>query len=278
MKITFIGHVSKDVNIVIKDKKIIPGGGVYFGSVAVVQLGEKAEVFTKCAKKDLEVFASMEKEGVETHYLLSSTTTSIENYYPTPNPDDRRSRILSLAEPFSKGDLPAENREIIHVNPLWHGEFPEELLHLVRQNAGFLIGDAQGFLRNVESGKMVYRDWDKKEKYLELFNLFKVDIKEARILTGIDDLKKAVQKIQQMGPEMVIGTQSESVVLFNGKEMYEAPFGSWKLEGRTGRGDTCTAAFVVGYGKFELPGALKYAAEVTTEKMQYPGPFKKKEH
>lgn len=274
MKISFIGHVSKDINVVLGKKSIVPGGGVFFGSIAVTSLGEEAKVYTKCAVDDKPLFKVMEEASVEVQFLPSPSSTSIENVYPTTNPDDRYSRVLSLAAPFKAGELEDFNEEIIHINPLWHGEFPEELIPIVRKRTRFLAGDAQGFLRNIENSQMIYRDWKKKEEFLKYFDLFKVDVNEARILTGMDDLKKAVKIIQKAGPSIVIATHSAGVCVYDGSRFYEAPFGEWKLEGRTGRGDTCTAAFIVGYAKFGIAAATDFAARITTEKMQYPGPYK----
>jgi sugar/nucleoside kinase (ribokinase family) len=275
VKISFVGHVSKDINVVLGKKSIVPGGGVFFGSIAVTNLGENAMVYTKCSADDRPLFKTMEETGVEVQFLPSPSSTSIENVYPTTNPDDRYSRILSLAAPFEAEELEDLNEEFVHINPLWHGEFPEELIPVIRKKTKFLAGDAQGFLRNIENGQMVYRDWERKKEYLKYFDLFKVDVNEARILTGIDNLKKAVKTIQETGPSMVIATHSAGVCVYDGSKFYEAPFGEWKLEGRTGRGDTCTAAFIVGYAKFDIATATKFAARITTEKMQYPGPYRK---
>jgi len=73
---------------------------------------------------------------------------------------------------------------------------------------------------------------------------------------------------------MVIGTQSDKVLVYDGTKYYEAFFGSYKMEGRTGRGDTATITFLSGLlQKKDIPTALRDAARITTEKMQYAGPY-----
>jgi sugar/nucleoside kinase (ribokinase family) len=275
MSISFLGHVSKDVNIVDGIRSIVAGGGVFYGSIAVARLGGKAKVYTKCAKEDRIIFSEMEKSGVGVHFFSSLSSTSIKNLYPTSNPDDRVSTIISLAEPFRKSEIDSVQDEILHVNPLWHGEFSEELIPLVRKKTSFLSGDAQGFLRNVRDKKMVYEDWSEKRDYLRYFDLFKVDVKEAKIISGKDDIKEGLKFIHNMGARIVIGTYSEGVYVYDGKKFYEAKFGKWKLEGRTGRGDTCTAAFIVALNEMNLSAATKFAADVTTRKMEYPGPLRR---
>ena len=273
MRITFVGHVSKDVNIIIDKKMIVAGGGVFFGSIAASRLGAEVTVFTKCATEDIPFFSEMTNAGVDARFLHSLSSTSIENVYPTSNPDDRRSRILSLAESFKTNDLQALNEEVLHINSLWHGEFPEKLIPEVRKKTKFLVGDAQGFLRNVENEKMVYRNWKDRENYLQYFDLFKVDINESKILTGSGDVKIGAKMIHDMGVPIVITTHQKGVSVYDGKEFYKADFGIWKLEGRTGRGDTCTAAFLVAMNKMSLKNATRFAADITSQKMQYSGPY-----
>ena len=51
--------------------------------------------------------------------------------------------------------------------------------------------------------------------------------------------------------------------------------GTPTLEGRTGRGDTCTASFLVARGRgMDLADAAAFAAEVTSPKMQYRGSYR----
>ena len=42
-------------------------------------------------------------------------------------------------------------------------------------------------------------DWEKKREYLGFFDLFKVDNKEAKVLTGTDDLRDAVKLLHSFG-------------------------------------------------------------------------------
>ncbi len=274
MKITFIGHVSKDVNITPIGKKIVAGGGVFYGSIAVTALKAEAEVYTKCSVNDIDFFSEMKKSGVKVHFLESPTTTSIENVY-TENPDERKSRVISLAFPFHLDEIVKIKEKVVHVNPLWFGEFPEESLKIIRDRTEFLAGDAQGFVRVINNGKMIYKDWEKKVNYLKYFDLFKVDSNESRILSGKKELKEGLIVLKEMGAKIVLGTYSKGVCTYDGKNFYEAKFGEWSLEGRTGRGDTCTAAFMVALDRMNVKSATEFAARITTLKMCSPGPLKK---
>ncbi|AEH51171.1 PfkB family carbohydrate kinase [Pseudothermotoga thermarum] len=273
MQMTFIGHVSKDINKTLRATTIAPGGGVYYGSIAASRLGATCSVITKCAEEDKTLFAEMTQAVAAVFFKSSQRTTTIENLYPSDNPDDRISRVLSLADSFSLDDILRIESQIFVISALWHGEIPEDLLPILRKGCDLLALDAQGFLRNIDSnGQMVYSKWDRLD-LLKLVDVFKVDSKEAFVLTGHKDRLTACQKIKELGVKIVLLTHNQGVCAYDGKNFYEAKFAPYKLEGRTGRGDTCLASFLASFDQ-PLDVAVKISAEVTSKKMQYPGPYK----
>ena len=279
MDILFIGHVCVDKNVVGGETETFYGGGVVHGAITAQRLGVPAAVITRCADADRAGFRHLEDAGVLTVFLPSPTSTSIQNVYPSANPDERRSLLISRAEPFAEKDLDriaAVAADIVHLNPLWFGEFPVALVPALRRHAPFLAADAQGFLRVAEpDGRMVYRDFEAKLAVLPLLDLFKVDSKEALLLTGEEDPERAVRAVKALGPRLVLLTHQDGVCVFDGQTLSTGAFTGWTLAGRTGRGDTCTASFLAGRRRgMSLPEATAYAAAVTSAKMQYRGPYR----
>ncbi len=274
MEILFVGHVAKDINRTLQKTVVVPGGGVFYGSIAAQRTGARCSVITKCAATDRYLYNEMLDADIKVSFFSSDSTTTIENFYPTENPDDRVSRVLSLANSFDEQDLKFDRSyEVIVLSALWHGEFSESLIPILREKTELLAGDAQGFLRNVVGdGQLEYRDWSDKQRYLPFFDVFKVDNNEAFILTNNRDLKAASREIHRMGARIVLATHRDGVCAYDGDRFYEAPFAKYTIEGRTGRGDTCLAAFLAAAG--DLDKAIKTAAKVTSEKMQYPGPYR----
>jgi sugar/nucleoside kinase (ribokinase family) len=274
-RIAFVGHLSMDTNVVGGTPYEQLGGGVYYGGVAARRMGAEVTVHTRCAPDDRERYAAFAEPGLEVRFLSGERSTSIRNDYPTDNPDDRVTRMLTRAEPFGAEDLPGIEGDIVHINPVWFGEFPAELIPLMRYQAEVLAGDAQGFLRCVlDDGSTEYRDWPDKERYLPLFDVFKVDVIEARVLTGLDDHEAAARRIRSWGPSTVLLTHRDGLLVLEGDRRYDAPFGEYTIEGRTGRGDTCTAAFLVARRRGTVASATHLAAAVTTRKMQYGGAYR----
>jgi sugar/nucleoside kinase (ribokinase family) len=273
-KIIFIGHVSKDINQVKNIIQIIPGGGVYYGSFVAKSFSWETIVLTKGNYNDKELFKDMEEYGIKVIWKSSENTTSIKNIILTDNPDDRFSKIMSRADPFNINDIRNLEGDIIHISPLWFGEFPDELIEEVRKKAKVIGLDAQGFLRHIDNnGNMIYKDWEEKRKYLPLVDVFKVDAREAEILTEEKDMKRALKIISHYGPNEILLTYRDGIMLFVENNIYEEKFGKWNLEGRTGRGDTALSSYII-HRHLGYEEALLKSALITTEKMQRTGPFK----
>jgi sugar/nucleoside kinase (ribokinase family) len=122
---------------------------------------------------------------------------------------------------------------------------------------------------------MTHRDLEGKGETLALLDLFKVDSREAVLLTGEQNPAQAARAVHALGPKLVLLTHRDGVCACDGKAVYESAFSGFRLEGRTGRGDTCTASFLVGRGRgLSLAEAVAFAAEITSRKMRYRGPFR----
>jgi len=279
MKILFVGHVCVDKNVVRGETETLYGGGVVHGAITAQRLGASATVITKCAEEDRAGFRHLSDVGVQVVFLPSPRSTSIRNVYPSDNPDERQSLLISRAEPFTGQDLEriaAAEADVVHVNALWFGEFPPALMPTLRRKAAFLATDAQGFVRVGEAdGRMVHRDFPEKRAMLPLLDLFKVDSKEALLLTGEEDPVRAARAVRALGPKVVLLTHQGGVCVCDGETVHQGAFTGCTIEGRTGRGDTCTASFLAGRGRgMGLQEATEFAAAVTSAKMRYRGPYR----
>lgn len=274
MTITFLGDLCRDVNIIHGEAHAMIGGGVLHNGMTARGIGAHAVVVTRCSPEDEPEMTRMLREaGVEVH-AGNGPTTSIENLYPDHHPDHRVSRLLSRCAPFTESDLAHVRGEVAHVNPLWAGAFPEALLPVLRARVRVLGADAQGFLRQAdESGQLVLRPWAGQERWLPLFDVFKADLTEAAVMTGTEDPREAARSLTAMGVREVLLTHRDGVCVSDGQSFHEAAFGPYPLSGRTGRGDTCSAAYLVARQRLAPGPATHYAARVTALKLQHPGPF-----
>ncbi len=278
MKTAFVGHVCVDKNIVRGETETLYGGGVVHGAITARRLGAESVVLTKCAETDRRDFQHLADAGVQVIFLPSADSTSIRNLYPSDNPDDRESSLLSRAAPFCATDIEqviALKPDVLHINPLWFGEFPPQLLPALRPRVKFLAADAQGFLRVAGPGGRLGHQKPADTQFLSGLDLFKVDAKEALVLTGETEPKAAARAVQALGPKIVLLTHRDGVCVCDAASLHQARFAGFTLEGRTGRGDTCTASFLGARSRgMDLKDSAAFAADITSRKMQYRGPYR----
>jgi sugar/nucleoside kinase (ribokinase family) len=133
--------------------------------------------------------------------------------------------------------------------------------------------DVQGFVRFIQGDDLVYRPWDQLAEGLAHVTYLKVDGVEAELLTGETDIARAAQRLTHLGPREIVLTQSSGVTVFSNGQTHQGPFTPRSLSGRTGRGDTCFAAYLGRRLNGSPAEACQFAAAVTTLKLEAPGPW-----
>jgi len=270
-----IGHISIDENIYQGEVVKEIGGAVFYSSCASYAIGHRIGILTKLSRRDrkyLEAF-NIPKEDITA--LDSRNTTSIRNIYHSADRERRTCTALSVADPFTIDDIPDNiDSQIYHFAGLISGEFDSEMIKFIH-NKGKVALDVQGFLRTVgENKEMLFKDWEKKKKYLPFIDYLKADTAEAEIMTGTKDRKIAAEILFNWGAREVMITYNKEVLIYNGKKHYTCPLKPRNLSGRTGRGDTCFSAYITERLNRDIEDALLFASALVSLKMERPGPFK----
>lgn len=270
-----VGAISKDRNVVMGKEEVMYGGGSYSAAFAAVNSGFNVAIVTKLAQADLQSLQPLQDAGIEVYSTLSSQTTSIKNVYTTPDLDRRTCHMLSMADPFRIEDFPPEDvkASVYQIAALIAGEVPLDVVKYLagRSKVGL---DVQGFIRNAVGNDLIAKDWQAKREAFQYLDFLKTDAAEAEILTGKSDRDEAIRALARMGAREIILTHSSEVIAYAEGNVYRAPFKARNLSGRTGRGDTCFAAYLTQRLHRGPQEALKYAAALTSIKMETPGPFK----
>lgn len=267
------GHVSKDENITLGEVEHAIGGAVVYGSIAVRCVGARVLAVTKLRQSDetaLEVFS---RHNVPVIARPSARTTSIRNTYHTADRERRTCAALSQADPFTVDDVPEDaTARCWYLGGLMRGEFPESFLRAVAARGPIAV-DMQGFLRVNEGGAMTFHDWPPKRELIPLIHYLKVDAAEAETLTGLADRDRAARTLCDWGAREVVLTHNTEVLVCAEGQLHRAPFTSRNLSGRTGRGDTCFASYCFRRFNHGPEEACRFAAALTSLKMEAPGPF-----
>jgi len=270
--VAMIGHFAKD-RIVFEDtSRAASGGAVYYGSIALARLGYRVAVITRLHEEDFPLLDELRKAGIEVFAKEAVETSGMENIYFTKNRDKRVCKPLGFAGAFAEDEIPDVEAKTFLVIPILAGEVDLSLLRKLSKKARIAL-DAQGFVRFAEGEEVVFRDWPEKEEGLSLVDILKVDDTEAEVLTGVDDPRKAASILASYGPREIVLTHKGGVLVHVEGQFYEAPFRPREIHGRTGRGDTCFATYVAKRLSTDVKQASRYAAAVTSLKMEVPGPF-----
>jgi len=268
-----IGHITDDI---LDDRGTVTrfiGGAAFFSSFAAKESGAKLLVVTKLAQKDFGLLNGLNEQGIEVIALPSTKTTSIENVFESEDVDQRKVRLLSQAEPFQLEEIPDVRTEIFNLAGLFYGDIPPEMIESLSRRARVGL-DLQCMLRTSHEGSFSWTDWAEKRKYLPRITYLKADSLESRVITGTEDRREAARILNEWGASEVLITHSREVILYDGHTMYSVPFNPSNLSGRTGRGDTCFAAYMTWRLNHGGEEALRYAAALTSIKMEKPGPFR----
>jgi sugar/nucleoside kinase (ribokinase family) len=270
--IMIIGHITSDILDYKGQVSRYTGGGAYFSAFVAKRSNVKFCVVTKLAQNDFGLLDGLKKEGIEVTALPSLKTTSIENVFETDDVDHRRVTLLSQADPFNPGDIPGVETKIYYLAGLFAGEIPDSLISFLSKK-GEVGLDLQAKLRCSEAGKFSFKDWPEKENYIPMVTYLKADSLESEVTTGTPDREKAAKILHRLGAREVMITHSSEVILFDGERMFRAPFNPGNLSGRTGRGDTCFSSYMFWRLTHGIEESLRYAAALTSLKMEKPGPF-----
>lgn len=274
--VLLLGQMMKDRIVLQHETHVATGGAAYYAGLVVQRLGLQAAVVTKLAKADEELLDEFRKTGVEVFPVYDAVTSSIEITYPAAQPDKRSAHFPYVAQPFAMVDIPDIQAEIVHLCSLLRGEISLEMVERLRKQAKILSLDAQGFMRGTtENGTMLLTDWEEKTVGLAWVDILKVDDVEAEILTGESDVRKAVELLATYGPQEVVMTYKDGIIVYADGDVYEAPFTSRSFKGRTGRGDTTMGAYLSRRLSHSPQEACQFAAALVSLKMEDHGPFRK---
>ena len=271
--VAIIGHFARDKLVFRGQESMSSGGSVYYGAIALRRIGLSVAVITRLRTEDFPYLDELKQEGIAVFARPAEQTSGIENVYTTEDMDRRICKPLGFAGPFRLEDIPDIAARVFLVGPIIAGEVDLELVRVLAER-GRVALDVQGFVRVREGDDLVFRDWPQKAEGLAYVHTLKVDSAEAEVLTGQTDPVVAIRELAAYGPREIVLTQASGVLVYADGREYQAPFIPRELKGRTGRGDTCFACYVGKRLSASPEEACRFAAAVTTLKLEKPGPFR----
>lgn len=274
--IVIFGNYTKDTIISAAGTRYVDGGGFNYGAHAAACSGLKVAAITRLAKEDDQVVAALKSAGVDVYPTYTESSTHMKLDYPTDNPDERILTCPVSAGTYTIDQFEGFEAKAFLINASIRNEVPFEIVQYLSEKDGLVVADAQGFLRIVgDNNVLVNAEWPEKREILALINILKADIVEAEALTGASDLYRAAKILADLGPQEIVLTHRDGIVVYADGQYHEAMFYPEPLIGRSGRGDTCIASYSARRLSAPPAEAIIWSAALTSLKMEAEGPIKK---
>jgi len=253
-----VGHFA--IDLILSPKIAVPrhtlGGSPTYVSLAARKLGAKVSVISKVGEDFSEDYIEwLNANGIDLSGLQrikSALTTSFTLKYEN---EERQLKLQSRAPPIVPEDVPDSlQASVIHVAPI-ADELSAYVVDKLRKSAETLSLDPQGFVREFDENGNTLLKKLKDSHILEQIDLYKSSLNEIRMVTGLTDLRLAMERIHDYGVKAVIVTKGiRGSILLHEKRFYEIPACKPKIiRDLTGAGDALIGAFLAEHSKGRDP-------------------------
>jgi sugar/nucleoside kinase (ribokinase family) len=273
--IAFLGHYTKDTIVLANEEKRVDGGAAIYGAHVAARMGLRTAIITRMAQQDSNVLEELRRIGVQIFCRETSQSTTLRLVYSSSNLDERVIYVTGFAQPFTIEEVGSVEAFTFHVAPSVRGEVPSSIVQSLRTRARRVSLDLQGFVRIKSDGKLIPDTWRDGHEVLKHVDVVKADIVEATIMTGRRDKREAAEALASLSPDEIVLTHNAGLLVHAEGSFYEAPFLPRELKGRSGRGDTCIAAYLAKRLTAPPREATIWAAAVTSLKLENEGPFRR---
>ena len=275
--ITFVGHMAYDeVHHYGGDKIVAPGSAVLCGAMVTARIGIKTAAVVKMSLADEEITQPMKDLGVDVFIIPADCTTYSRVIHRSDNVDERDITLIKTAGLMKIEDIPDLETEFYHLGGISDSEFDMVLIDGLKARGHRLSTDMQSYVRQITpvTNEINFAEAKNKEEIVSKMDMVKLDVVEARVCAGTEDLEEAAKIFESWGcPEIVI-TRSDGVLARANGINYFEKFSNNSVIGRTGRGDTTFSAYQSWRLTHDVPTSLKFAAALVSIKMETYGPFK----
>jgi sugar/nucleoside kinase (ribokinase family) len=268
-----IGNYTKDTIVSPAGTKFVDGGAVNYSAHAAARLGVKTAVVTRLASEDARVVDKFRQAGIDCFATYTPHSTLMKLEYPTTDPDIRHLSVTTTAGSITVSQVENLQAKAAVIGSSLRGEVGLDVIRILKEKGMLLAADMQGFVRVLRGQELNYEPWDDMQATLAYVDIVKSDAVEAEFLTGESDIRKAARFYAGMGPREIVLTHKDGVLVYADGKFTDAGFFSARLNGRSGRGDTCIGAYVAMRLSKPPREAGIWAAAVTSLKMEELGPF-----
>ena len=230
---------------------------------------------TRISEIDEYRLEPLKSAGIDV-FALPGESVQYRVVFPTANLDQRQGFVGKNGGDFLISDIPPFEPCLVHMCCMSGTGLQLELLRALRGRGFRLSVDMQSFVLQAddETGQVHFRDVPEKKEILAMADFVKLDAMEAQTLTGADLLQDQADILEGWGSsETVITSSLGAQARRKGKTTF-VKFTSRSTRGRMGRGDTFMGSYLARRLDHSVEDSLRFAAAVTSIKMESTGPFR----
>jgi sugar/nucleoside kinase (ribokinase family) len=271
--VIYIGNYTKDTIINPAGTRYVDGGAVNYAAHAARRIGGNVAVVTHLAREDERVVQKFVSSGIDCFPTYTTSSTLMRLEYPTTNPDIRTLSVAATGGGITPDEVAPLHARAAVIGTSLRGEVGLDVINVLKEKGMLVAADMQGFVRVLRGSQLKYESWPEMEVTLARVDIVKTDAVEAESLTGTTDIFQAAKYFSSMGPREIVLTHKDGLLIYADGVTCELEFFPSRVDGRSGRGDTCIGVYT--YKRISAPPreAGIWAAAVTSLKMENLGPF-----
>ena len=252
-----------------------PGSPLFFAAIAASRLGKRIAAVTRISESEEYLLEPLKTAGIDLFVQPGETYLS-HIVFPTANVDQRQVFFIKVGEPFVISDIPPFEPCLLHLCCLGLQEFQLDLMRALIARGFHLSVDMQSFMLQAdkETGAVQLKDVPGKKEIVNMADFVKLDAIEAQILTGAEVLQDQADMLAEWGSSETIITSSEGALARSEGKSTFAKFTNRSTPGRMGRGDSFMGSYLARRLDHSLEDSLRFAAALTSIKLESPGPFR----
>jgi len=271
--IVFIGQMGMGTIVPFEGSPFVElGSPVLFAAIAASCLGKRIAAVTTISESEAYLLEPLRTAGVDL-FVQPGETAQYRVVFPTANVDERQSFLIRGGGRID--EIPPFESCLVHLCCIGFRESQLDLMRSLKAQGFRLSVDMQGFVLQADhkTGALHLGDVPEKNEILSMADFVKLDAAEAQILTGADVLKRQADILEDWGSSETIITSSEGVLARIKGENTFAKFTNRSNRGRMGRGDSAMGSYLARRLDHSVEDSLRFAAALTSIKMESPGPF-----
>jgi sugar/nucleoside kinase (ribokinase family) len=248
------------------------GSPLLFAAIAASCLGKRIAAVTTISESEKYLLKPLMTAGVDL-FLKPGETVQYRVIFPTPNVDERQSFHIRGGGRID--EIPPFEPCLVHLCCIGVRGFQLDMLRALKAQGFRLSVDMQGFILQAddETGAIHLKDVPEKKEILSMVDFVKLDAAEAQTLTEANVLQDQADILENWGSSEIIITSSEGALARSKGKTTFAKFTNRSTRGRMGRGDTVIGSYLAYRLDHSVEDSLRFAAALTSIKMESPGPF-----